>query len=143
MLDCVVGAKLGNFLVTACVPLLPFPDRFELHQRICHMRHPPRRHHSPLTSQPQAVAEVTVFLGPEVHHVGPRSVSWDCREMTWSSKMGNITPAPRVVTGLQRASFTLYLSDLGLGTNSVLTTQGERLNHTLVSSRVCGMWEVF
>lgn len=63
--------------------------------------------------------------------------------MTWSSKTGNITPAPRVVTGLQRASFTLYLSDLGFGTDSVLTTQGERLNHSLVSSRVCGMWEFF
>lgn len=40
--------------------------------------------------------------------------------------MENITPAPRVVTGLQGASFILYLSDLGLGTNLVLSTQGKK-----------------
>ena len=32
--------------------------------------------------------------------------------------------------------------DLGLGTNSVLTTQGKGLNHTLVTSEECGMCEV-
>lgn len=77
----------------------------------------------------------------QVSPCGQLTVSRGNREMTWYSKMGNITPAPRVVTRLQRSSFILYLSDLGLGMNSVLTTQGKRLNHTLVSSRVCSMCE--
>lgn len=131
---------MGNFLVTACVPLLPFPDRFELHQRIHHTHHSPRLLHSPLASH-TGNYKSDRFPGSRGSPCGQLSVPWDYRKMTWSRKMENITPAPRVVTGLQGASFILYFSDLRLGTNSVLSTQGKRLNHTLVSYRVCGMCE--
>lgn len=103
----------------------------------------PSRTPSLLTCQPATGnCKSGCFPGPRGSPCGQLSVSWDSREMTRCSKMGNITPAPRVVTGLQGASFVLYLADRGLGTNSGLTTQGKRLNHTLLSSRVCGMCEV-
>lgn len=83
-----------------------------------------------------------LLLSAQVSPCGQLTVSWGSREMAWYTEMENIAPASRVVTRLQRSSFILYLSDLGLGTNAVLTTQGKRLNHTLVSSRVCSMCEV-
>lgn len=95
-----------------------------------------------LPSQPQVIAKVAASLGPEVHPLGSLLCPGDVGRCLCAREWGKVRPAPRVVRGLQGASFILHSSDLGLGTNSVLTTQGKGLNHTLVTSGVCGMCEV-
>lgn len=95
-----------------------------------------------LPSQPQAIAKVAASLGPEVHPPGSSLCPGEVVRCLGATERGKVRLAPRVVRGLQGASFILYSSDLGFGTNSVLTTQGKGLNHTLVTSGVCGMCEV-